>query len=55
MSGAAALHIVFNQASKICTRKFAMNYVGVKCKTTENKRLYNALLLDKFKQRDSSQ
>ena len=30
MSGTAALHIVCNQASKMCTRKLAKNQVGVK-------------------------
>ena len=29
--------------------------VGQNCKVTENKRLHNALLLDKFKQCESSQ
>ena len=30
MSGTAALHIVCNQALKMCTRKLAKNEVGVK-------------------------
>ena len=30
MSGTVALHIVCNQVSKICTRKLAINQVGVK-------------------------
>ena len=30
MSGTAALHIICNQASKMCTRKLAKNQVGVK-------------------------
>ena len=30
MSGSAALHIVCNQASKMCTRKLDKNQVGVK-------------------------
>ena len=30
MSGTAALYIVCNQASKMCTRKLAKNQVGVK-------------------------
>ena len=30
MSGTAALHIVCNQASKMCTRKLVINQVGVK-------------------------
>ena len=30
MSGTAALHIVCNQASKMCTRKLAKDQVGVK-------------------------
>ena len=30
MSGTTALHIVCNQASKMCTRKLAKNQVGVK-------------------------
>ena len=30
MSSTAALHIVCNQASKMCTRKMAINQVGVK-------------------------
>ena len=30
ISGTAALHIVCNQASKMCTRKMAINQVGVK-------------------------
>ena len=32
-----------------------MNKVGSNCKVTENKRFYNALLLGKFKQFESSQ
>ena len=37
MSGTAALHIVCNQASKMCTRKLAKNQVGLSnCKITEN-------------------
>ena len=54
MSGTAVLHIFLNQASKLCSRELAMNQVGSNCKVTGNKRFYNALLLDKFKQWESS-
>ena len=30
LSGTAALHIVVNEASKMCARKLAINQVGVK-------------------------
>ena len=36
MPGTGALHIVCNQASKMCARKMAINQVGVNCKITEN-------------------
>ena len=55
MSGTAATHVFCNLASKLCLRKLVMNQVGSNCKVTENKRFYSALLLDKFKQLESSQ
>ena len=55
MSGTTALHIFYNQATKMKKRKLVMNQVGSNCKVTENMRFYNAFLLDKFKQWESSQ
>ena len=55
MPGTVASHFFCNLASKLCQRKLVMNKVGVKFKVTENKRLYNALLLDKFKPLELSQ
>ena len=50
MAGTAMLHIFQNEVSKMCKRKLVTNQVGVINKVTENKRFYNALLQDKFKQ-----
>ena len=46
MSGTAASHVFCSQA---------MKWWGSNFKVTGNKRFYNALLLDKFKQLDASQ
>ena len=55
MSSTVASHVFCNLASKFCQRKLIMNLGGSNCKVTGNKSFYNALLLDKFKQLESSQ
>ena len=55
MSDTAASHVFCNQASNCVKENWSRTKWGSNCKVTGNKRFYNALLLDKFKQLDSSQ
>ena len=55
MSVTAASHVFCNQASKLCKKNWSRTKWESNRKVTGNKRFNNALLLDNFKQLDSSQ
>ena len=55
MSGTAASHVFCNRRRNCVEEDWSCTKLGSNCNVTGNKRFYNALLLDKFKQFDSSQ
>ena len=55
MSGTAALHAFAIWCRKCVKEKLVMNKKGVKLKSHKNNSFYKALMLDKFKQLESSQ
>ena len=51
----AVPHVFCILASKLCLENWSQTKWGSNCKVTGSTRFYNALLLDKFKQLESSQ